>query len=130
MLPHHICLLRDLGLNVRWLVFQPKEDGFFRFTKGLHNSLHDISAASLSDLLPYYCEASEQGAKDLAKIIEPDDLLVIHDPQPLFAAAQFLRLHPHPAIWRCHIGYPKSTPTVNEIWRMLTKYLAHFRELF
>ncbi|MER8536397.1 glycosyltransferase [Mesorhizobium sp. M1005] len=129
MLPHHICLLRELGFDVRWLIFKPKEEQFFQFTKGLHNSLHDATVAGLNDLLPHYLEASKQGAAQLERIIRPDGFLVIHDPQPLGAAAKFLESHPHPAIWRCHIGYPKRTPTVDEIWRFLGEYLRKFQRI-
>lgn len=129
MLPHHLCLLRELGLEVRWLIFTPQEERFFQFTKGLHNSLHDATAAGLNALLPYYLEVSKQGAAELEKIIGPDDLLVVHDPQPLCAAARFLDSHPHPAIWRCHIGYPKRTPTVDRIWELLGEYLRPFQRI-
>ncbi|HEX8047390.1 glycosyltransferase [Rhizobium sp.] len=129
MLPHHICLLRELGFDVRWLIFSPKEEQFFRFTKGLHNSLHDTTVADLYELLPHYLEASNQGAVELERIIGPDDVLIVHDPQPLGAAAQFLESHPHAAIWRCHIGYPKHTPTVDETWRFLGQYLRPFQRL-
>ncbi|WOS67129.1 MULTISPECIES: glycosyltransferase [Sinorhizobium] len=129
MLPHHICLLRELGFDVRWLIFKPKDEHFFRFTKGLHNSLHDTIAAGVNELLPYYLQTSQQGASELERIIGLDDFLVIHDPQPLCAAAQFLDSHPHPAIWRCHIGYPKRTPTVEKTWGLLKEYLRPFQRV-
>ncbi|CDX30604.1 Glycosyl transferase group 1 [Mesorhizobium plurifarium] len=129
MLPHHICLLRDLGFDVRWLIFKPKEEQFFQFTKALHNSLHDVNVAGLNVLLPHYLEASKKGATELERIIRPDGFLVIHDPQPLVAAAKFLESHPHPAVWRCHIGYPKRTPTVDEIWGFLGEYLHQFQRI-
>ncbi|MFC0804523.1 glycosyltransferase [Ensifer sp. P24N7] len=129
MLPHHICLLRELGFHVRWLIFKPKGELFFQFTKGLHNSLHDTIPADVTELLPYYLEASQQGAAELERIIGRNDFLVIHDPQPLCAAAQFLDAYPHPAIWRCHIGYPKRTPTVERTWGLLKEYLRPFQRI-
>ncbi|MEM5461817.1 glycosyltransferase [Paraburkholderia phytofirmans] len=129
MLPHHICLLRELGFDVRWLIFKPKQEQFFQFTKGIHNSLHDTTTAALDDLLPHYLEASRQGATELERIIAPDDCLVIHDPQPLCAASHFLDSHPHPAIWRCHIGYPERTPTVDRIWELLGEHLRPFQRI-
>ncbi|WP_026187589.1 glycosyltransferase [Ensifer sp. BR816] len=129
MLPHHICLLRELGFDVRWLIFKPEDEQFFQFTKALHNSLHDAIAVGVNELLPHYLEASRQGAAELERMIGLDDFLVIHDPQPLCAAAQFLDSHPHPAIWRCHIGYPRSTPTVDKIWGLLKAYLRPFQRI-
>ena len=129
MLPHHICLLRELGVEVRWLIFKPKEEQFFQFTKGIHNSLHDAAAAGLNALLPHYLAASKQGAAELERIIGPDDFLVTHDPQPLCAASQFLDSHPHPAIWRCHIGYPERTSTVDKTWKLLGEYLRPFQRI-
>ncbi|SDZ70696.1 trehalose synthase [Variovorax sp. YR266] len=129
MLPHHICILRELGLDARWLIFKPKEEQFFQFTKGIHNSLHNAAAAGLDELLPYYLAESKQGAKELERIIRPDDFLVVHDPQPLCAASQFLNSHAHPAIWRCHIGYPGQSSTVDNIWRLLGKHLHPFQRI-
>jgi trehalose synthase len=129
MLPHHLGLLRELGFDARWLIFKPKDMQFFQFTKKLHNALHDVPAAGLNGLLPYYLDASKQGAAELERIVGPDDFLVVHDPQPLCAAAQFLDAHPHPAIWRCHIGYPKRTPTVDKTWGFLEKYLRPFQRI-
>jgi len=129
MLPHHICLLRELGLDARWLIFKPTLEPFFQFTKGLHNALHDVSTEDFDELLPHYFEVSRQGAEELQELIGPDDVLIVHDPQPLIAAAQFLDAHPHPAIWRCHIGYPKRTPTVDKIWEFLGTYLPPFQRV-
>ena len=129
MLPHHICLLRELGFDVRWLIFNPQQEQFFQFTKGLHNSLHDATVPGLKELLPHYLEASKRGAAELERIIGSDDVLITHDPQPLGAAAQFLDSHPHPSIWRCHIGYPKRTPTVDDTWRFLGEYLRPFQRI-
>lgn len=129
MLPHHIGLLRELGFNARWLIFKPTQAQFFQFTKGLHNALHDVGTENLDDLLPCYAEVSKQGAVELEGIIGPDDLLIVHDPQPLSAAAQFLNAHPHPAIWRCHIGYPQRTPTVDRTWEFLEAYLRPFQRV-
>ncbi|MGJ7505456.1 MULTISPECIES: glycosyltransferase [unclassified Variovorax] len=129
MLPHHICLLRELGFDARWLIFKPKEEHFFQFTKGIHNSLHNAAAVGLNELLPHYLAESNQGAMELERIIEPDDFLVTHDPQPLCAVSQFLDSHPHPAIWRCHIGYPEQTSTVDKIWQLLGEYLHPFERI-
>jgi trehalose synthase len=114
---------------VRWLIFKPQQEQFFQFTKGLHNSLHDTAIAGLNELLPHYLETSKQGAAELERIIGPDDFLVVHDPQPLCAAAQFLDAHPHPAIWRCHIGHPKRTSTVDNIWGLLGEYFRPFQHI-
>ncbi|MEX3901167.1 glycosyltransferase [Paraburkholderia sp. BR10954] len=129
MLPHHICLLQELGFDVRWLIFKPNQEQFFQFTKGVHNSLHNTAVAGLDNLLPHYLDVSRQGAAELEVITGPNDLLVIHDPQPLCAASQFLDSHPHPAIWRCHIGYPERTPTVDRIWAFLGEYLRPFQRI-
>lgn len=129
MLPHHIFLLRELGFDARWLIFKPKEEQFFQFTKGVHNALHDAAVTGLDELLPYYLAASKQGATELEGIIRPDDFLIVHDPQPLCAVSQFLEAHPHPAIWRCHVGHPKHTPTVDNIWGLLGKYLRPFQRI-
>lgn len=129
MLPHHVCLQREWGIDVRWLVFKPQEASFFRFTKGLHNALHGVPVAGLDALAPCYLAPSQQAAAELARIIGRDDMLIVHDPQPLAAVAAFLRSHPHAAIWRCHIGYPGHTPAVDQAWRYLREHLPAFQRI-
>lgn len=129
MLPHHVCLQRELGIDVRWLVFKPKQAAFFRFTKALHNALHGVSTTDMDELLPGYLATSNEAAAELEKIIGPHDMLIVHDPQPLAAAAAFLRSRPHPAIWRCHIGYPGRTPTVDDARRCLAEHLQPFQRI-
>jgi trehalose synthase len=129
MLPHHVCLQRELGIDVRWLVFKPQAAVFFRFTKGLHNALHGIHAPNLDALAPHYLAPSEQAAAELARIIGPGDILIVHDPQPLGAVAAFLRSHPHAAIWRCHVGYPGRLPAVDEARRFLREHLHPFQRI-
>lgn len=126
MLPHHVSLLRDLGIDARWLVYQPKVDGFFSITKRIHNSLHDKDCQLNQDDWQEYDRVSRLCAKDLEEIIGPKDILLVHDLQPLGAAAHYLRSNPRPASWRCHIGYPEDTPVVKAAWDFLAPYTDVF----
>ncbi|MGX5805075.1 glycosyltransferase [Bradyrhizobium sp. Arg314] len=129
MLPHHIALMRGFGIDMRWLIFKPRDKQFFVFTKGLHNSLHNVQTPCTDELVASYERESRQGARDLRRIIGADDVVIVHDPQPLAAASFFLESQPHPAIWRCHIGYPQRAPTVDRTWEFLRGYLRPFHRV-
>ncbi len=81
----------------------------------------------LAQLKSKYIAESAIGMEELDNILGNEDVLVVHDPQPLGAAARLLDRRPLPAIWRCHIGYPGRTPTVDHTWGMLTNFLQPFQ---
>jgi len=74
---------RGAGVDVRWVVISGDAD-FFVITKRLHNHLHgfdgDRGALSAPEKVIY--ERSLAGnAAELAKLIHPHDVVILHDPQ-------------------------------------------------
>ena len=71
------------GIQTRWLVAGGGPD-FFRITKRIHNALHgergdgsklDGSARNI------YESISDKNASELNRIVQPNDLVILHDPQ-------------------------------------------------
>ncbi len=126
MIPDHILLLRGFGFKVRWLVFQPKNDDFFDFTKKIHNSFHDVLFDISEEALSLYDVESSNGSLEIGGFIKKGDLIICHDPQPLGAVNKFLEGSHIPAIWRCHIGFPYVTEQIKKTWNFINSYLYNF----
>jgi trehalose synthase len=133
MLPGLISGLRQLGVDARWLVASTDREEFFGLTKRLHNLIHGRGEADLGDEeRKLYRLVSEELAAELEEVVGPDDLLVVHDPQPMGAGALLReRLRdrvPARTVWRCHIGLDRRTEETRAAWRFLAPYAESYEE--
>lgn len=123
MLPRLVAILNELGLETEWLVMGTEETAFFELTKRLHNLVHGAGDPRLDDEdRRLYAAVSSANAQDLKRRLGRDDVLVIHDPQPLGMGAQVkhdLRL---PLLFRCHIGLDAEGPETRAAWSFLRPY--------
>lgn len=55
---------------------------------------------------------------DAGRLLEPGDVVLIHDPQPTPLAA-WLSARAVPLIWRCHIGFDHSNQYTEQAWEFL-----------
>ena len=95
MMPRLVGILKDLGVKAEWLVMGSEDSAFFALTKRLHNMIHDFGRPGFSDEeKKTYAASSRKAATSLARRIGAEDILVIHDPQPLGAGR---RLSAEPA---------------------------------
>lgn len=127
MIPPLISLMRDLGIDARWLVMESHDPEFFRLTKRLHNLIHDMGDPNLGrrehDL---YERVSAENAGAVEQFLSPGDVLVIHDPQPMGAGAKLREKLDIAAIWRCHIGLDRDTSQTRAAWDFLDSYAAPY----
>jgi trehalose synthase len=122
VLPTHISLLRQLGIDARWGVLETEQDGFFAFTKRLHNLIHAEPGALPNEAeRTLYESVNTIEAKALAQLVRPGDVLVVHDPQPLPLGAHLKARGLH-VIWRCHIGVDETTAGTTAVWEFLRRY--------
>lgn len=120
MMPRLVGILRDLGVKAEWLVMGADDPAFFALTKRLHNMIHDYGRPGFSsEEKAAYAEASRTAAHALARRIKAEDILVVHDPQPLGAGAEVKRRTGVRAVWRCHIGLDRRTPVTDAAWEFL-----------
>lgn len=123
LLPPQISLFCQLGFDVRWVVLESERPEFFQFTKRLHNLIH---AAPETTPTPadreLYETVNRQEADALARMIAPDDIVVVHDPQPAALGAYLKQLCGIRTIWRCHIGVDEITEGTRAAWRFLKPY--------
>ena len=113
MMPKMIAMFRELGLDAHWLVIQPSDPVFFSFTKRLHNLIHGVGEAMpvSEEEASSYQQVSETVGRELSTFVQPRDIVVIHDPQPM-GAAKYLTTSGVNLIWRCHIGLDDITGTL------------------
>jgi trehalose synthase len=123
MLPKLVSLLDELGVRTEWLVMGTDEPGFFRLTKRLHNLIHGCGDPTLGEEdRRLYAAVSWENAAELKRYLGPDDVLVIHDPQPLGMGALLQRELGLPLFFRCHIGLEEDGPETRAAWAFLRPY--------
>ncbi|SHN42610.1 glycosyltransferase [Cryptosporangium aurantiacum] len=124
MLESLVSYARGLDIDAQWHVIEGDER-FFEITKRIHNHIYglpgDDGPLGEAEHADYF--AVHQGVQArLAEIVGPDDIVVVHDPQPagLVPLAKQLGV---PVLWRCHIGVDVSTPHDVEGWEFIRRYV-------
>jgi trehalose synthase len=127
MLPKMVSMLRDLGAQVEWAVIETDRKPFFSLTKRIHNMIHGVGNGSLGaeDREVFELVGSEN-AKDLRRRISPEDIVVVHDPQPIVLGPLLKRELGVTTLWNCHIGLEERTPVTRAVWRFLEPYATTY----
>jgi trehalose synthase len=117
--------VRGVGVDARWQVLRA-DPGFFRVTKRIHNHLHG-AAGDGGDLglaeRDAYVASLEPGVRALQRLLRPDDLVFLHDPQTAGLVGA-VRSTGARAIWRCHIGVDEPNEVVGHARRFLLPFIA------
>jgi len=124
MLRSLLAYTRGAGVDSRWVVLEA-EGAFFDVTKRLHNWLHESPAAggALDAAARRTYEAvTEAGGRRLAELVQPGDVVLLHDPQTLGMAPQLRGRGVH-VIWRSHIGVDDPGARAAAAWAFLRPYL-------
>jgi trehalose synthase len=115
---------RGAGVDGRWAVIQGPPE-FFRLTKRLHNAIHgSVGDGSLLDgtARQLYERVAHENAAELSPMVRPNDVVIVHDPQPAGMVADLTRRGAR-VIWRCHIGHDERNVEVDRGWSFLAPYL-------
>ncbi len=130
MLPKVISLLRDLGVVTVWAVIKTDNADFFRFTKRMHNLIHDEGDPNItSEEQAIYDKVNHQLADELSPNINPTDIVVVHDPQPLGVGSLKKERIKNPRIWRCHIGLDRDVDQTRSAWSFLRPYIVPYDQV-
>ena len=116
--------VRGVGVDTRWAVLH-EEPEFFAVTKRLHNNLHEDPGDGgplAKDERSLYETALRASAAQLAQLIQPDDVVYLHDPQTagLVPAVKEMGVK---VIWRCHIGVDGPGELARRGWDFLRPYV-------
>lgn len=128
MLPRMLSIMQQIGVDTEWVVINTQEAEFFRFTKKLHNLIHGEGEASINESERQIFEQVNQiNAESFLPKIGKNDVVVIHDPQPI-AMIKYLKpkLPEVKFIWRCHIGLDYSNEQTEAVWAFLRPYLEQY----
>jgi trehalose synthase len=116
---------RGAGVDVRWMTISGNPE-FFRVTKRIHNHLHE-SEGDGGPLGPaereVYDAALAEAAAELMELVQPGDVVYIHDPQPAGLVPHVVATDVK-VIWRCHVGVDRPGKLAREAWDFLRPYIA------
>ena len=124
MLVSLLAYARGAGIDARWVVIGGNED-FFVLTKRIHNFLHGSSGDGGDlddDARRVFDEVTERNAAEFRELVKPEDVVIIHDPQPagLIPAIRDIGC---PTVWRCHVGLDQPHPLARRAWEFLIPYV-------
>lgn len=111
-------LMRDVGLDARWDIFQGNPD-FFRVTKAFHNALHGAEERITPDMFRIFQETTDA---NLGLVEAGSDFFAIHDPQPVGLVMRREDTHGK-WMWRCHIDLAESDVSV---WGFLRPFVDRY----
>jgi trehalose synthase len=110
MLQALLAYTRGAGVQTRWLVLRGDAE-FFAITKRLHNVLHGMAGdggpLGVAEQR-HYQEVLRDNFTVLQPLVQPGDIVLLHDPQTAGLAGMLREAGAH-IVWRCHIG--RDTPT-------------------
>jgi trehalose synthase len=113
-------LMQELGLDVRWEVISGPPD-FYRVTKTLHNGLQGLPVSFRPRDFELHHEVNKQNAE---KLNLSADVVVVHDPQPIFLPEYTPTDQVKRWIWRCHVDASRPNRVV---WKHLAGAIARYQ---
>jgi trehalose synthase len=111
---------RGFEVDARWVVISGTTE-FFKITKRLHNALHGEAGdgSELGDReRRIYEEVTLHNAAELCGMINPRDIVILHDPQTAGMIPHLTRRKAL-VIWRCHIGNDQPSVEGDRGWSFL-----------
>jgi trehalose synthase len=108
------------GIDARWLVLEGNEE-FFAVTKRLHHLLHGQPGdeGELDEpARDTYRQTLKETLAELQPLVEPGDVVVLHDPQTA-GLAPALKRQGAVVIWSCHVGIDQPNDLARTAWEFL-----------
>src|SRR5919197_2426894 len=124
MLQTLLAYVRGAGIDARWLVIEGDPE-FFAITKRIHNGIYGSPGDGGELGEPerrHYEHVLRRNEEELLALVRPDDVVVLHDPQPAGLAAALRRAGAR-VVWRCHIGRDEPNEWTDRAWEFLRPYL-------
>lgn len=114
-----VILMNRLKIDTSWRIFKGSYH-LFNITKKMHNGLQgDPKAKMTSFRKRVYLEETERNC--IMNHFKTEDLVVVHDPQPLAMIMHYEKRQPW--LWRCHIDITNANPS---IWGFIQPYVNRY----
>ena len=116
--------VRGLGIETTWVVIEGDPE-FFTVTKRVHNGLYGSPGDGGELGAPEretYERTVARNAERLLREVRPDDVVIVHDPQPAGLIASFGALGAR-VIWRCHVGFDGANEWTERAWAFVRPYV-------
>jgi trehalose synthase len=112
-------LMQELGLDARWEVISGPPD-FYRVTKAFHNGLQGLPVELRPGDFDLHYQVNKENA---ARLNLEADIVMVHDPQPIYLPDFTPKDRVGRWIWRCHID--ASRPN-RPVWKYLERAIKHY----
>jgi trehalose synthase len=125
MLVSLLAYAHGAGVDARWIVISGNEP-FFTLTKRIHNNLHSSpgDGGDLGDAeREVYESALQPNVDEFLEMVSPDDVVIVHDPQPAGLIGPLKERVGLPVIWRCHVGIDTPSDISRRAWSFLRPYV-------
>ncbi|MFL5821513.1 MAG: glycosyltransferase [Solirubrobacteraceae bacterium] len=125
MLVSLLAYAHGAGVDSRWTVIAGN-DRFFTLTKRIHNNLHSAAGdgGDLGDAeRSIYEQALAPNIEEFSELVSPDDVVIVHDPQPAGLIPTLKAQLGVPVIWRCHVGIDTPSELSRRAWAFLRPYV-------
>jgi trehalose synthase len=113
------------GVSARWEVISGTDE-FFALTKRIHNNLHSApgDGGDLGDAERRVYESSlAPNVEEFVDMVQPHDVVIVHDPQPAGLIPPLKERLGVPVIWRCHVGIDTPSDLSRRAWAFLRPYV-------
>ena len=119
ILDRMVPLLQESGLTVRWEVIEGSEP-FYRVTKAFHNALHGKPEIVTPEMLQLFLDMGQHNSR---RLVLDDDIVFLHDPQPITLVEQRRAASSARWLWRCHVDVSRPNHVV---WNFLKPFILKF----
>lgn len=114
-----IPMMQELGIDARWEVISGPPE-FYRVTKALHNGLQGQPVFLKPRDFDLHIDVNRENAERLD--LEAD-IVLVHDPQPIYIPRFTRADRVGRWIWRCHID---ASRPAREVWKHLERAIPHY----
>lgn len=111
-------LMNSVGMKAEWRGIQGAPD-FFSITKKMHNALQGGKINLTKRKKEIYESVIYENS--MRNILDFQDFIVIHDPQPLWMIHHYKKICPW--IWRCHVDLSKPQ---KKLWNYLSPTIEKY----
>ena len=126
MLVSLLAYAHGAGVKARWEVISATNEDFFALTKRIHNNLHSApgDGGELGEAeRRVYEESLRPNVEEFVEMVTPEDVVIVHDPQPAGLIGPLKERLGVPVIWRCHVGIDTPSELSRRAWSFLRPYV-------